>query len=254
MLVGIDVVFMDVDDIEPGTDFREELRKQLESCEAMLALIGKGWLGATDALGNRRLDDPSDYVRREIADALAQGVRVIPVLLQGTSIPPQEQLPEEIKDLAFRNAFELSHNRWESDVREMLARLHLLKPQAMPPMGHPSTRSRGLYLSGGIGAVVAIILAGYWTFSGRPSEPQGQPMGPLEYKTNLQGNDFSPVPILLASPDECSTKCSENPACVAMTFVPRPDNLGAGDCWLKRQVGVPTSHPTMVSAVKVRVQ
>jgi formylglycine-generating enzyme required for sulfatase activity len=75
--------------------------------------------------GKRRLDDPDDFVRQEIATALKRNIPVTPVLLQGATMPSQERLPDDLKDLAYRNGFELSHTRWHSDVREMMQRLGL---------------------------------------------------------------------------------------------------------------------------------
>ena len=121
--VGEGSVFMDVDSIALGRDFRQSLRDRLESCDALLALIGPSWLDIRDAAGRRRLDDPADVVREEIAAALKRNIPVTPVLLQGTVMPAQERLPDDLKDLAFRNGFELSHTRWHSDVRELVQRL-----------------------------------------------------------------------------------------------------------------------------------
>jgi formylglycine-generating enzyme required for sulfatase activity len=124
--VGEDSIFMDVDSIALGRDFRESLHESLESSDALLALIGPHWLDITDASGRRRLDDPDDFVRQEIAAALKRNIPVTPVLLQGATMPSQDRLPDDLKDLSFRNGFELSHTRWHSDVREMMQRLGLV--------------------------------------------------------------------------------------------------------------------------------
>ena len=131
-LIGKDSVFMDVDSIALGQDFRRILHERLESCDLMLTLIGPGWLDAKDAAGNRRLESATDFVRQEIAAALKRNIPVIPVLLQGAQMPPAERLPEDVKELAYRNGFELSHSTWESDVNEMVRRLGLAKEFAAP--------------------------------------------------------------------------------------------------------------------------
>jgi len=79
---GRDHVFMDIDTIEPGLDFVEVIEQAVGSCDALLALIGRQWLTLTDDDGQRRLDNPEDFVRLEIAAALVRNIRVIPVLVQ----------------------------------------------------------------------------------------------------------------------------------------------------------------------------
>src|SRR5690349_10570277 len=84
---GEDQVFMDVDTIEPGVDFAEEITRAVSACKVLLAVIGPNWLAATDERGCRRLDDPDDFVRLEIEAALARGVRVIPILADDAVMP-----------------------------------------------------------------------------------------------------------------------------------------------------------------------
>ena len=126
--LGKECVFMDVDSISLGRDFRAVLQEILISCDLMLVLIGKDWADMKDEKGRARLEDPHDFVRLEIAAALKRDIVVTPVLVQGAHMPTPEQLPSEISDLVYRNGFELSHNRWESDVREMVRRLAIDGP------------------------------------------------------------------------------------------------------------------------------
>ena len=95
---------MDVDSIALGRDFRQVLQERLASCDVMLALIGPDWLDIRDASGNRRLNSPADFVRQEVAAALKRNIPVTPVLVRGAQIPAAEQLPDDLKDLAFRTA------------------------------------------------------------------------------------------------------------------------------------------------------
>lgn len=134
-LLGEDSVFMDVDSIALGRDFRDVLAERLQSCDLMLALIGPEWIDAVDSRGTRRLDSPTDFVRQEIATALKRKIRVTPVFLQGAPMPSADRLPDDLKDLAYRNGFELSHTRWESDFSEMVKRLGLTPvAHAQPPV------------------------------------------------------------------------------------------------------------------------
>jgi hypothetical protein len=120
---GRDAVFMDVAGIEPGRDFRWAIEQHVASCGVLLALIGKGWLDAKNEAGVRRLDDPADFVRLETATALKRDIPVIPVLVHGGRMPRAEELPDDLKDLAYRNAVELSHTRWDSDVQLLVKAL-----------------------------------------------------------------------------------------------------------------------------------
>src|SRR6266516_1226086 len=97
-------VFIDVDTIEPGVDFAEEISRAVATCKVLLAVIGPNWLTEDDEQGRRRLDDPDDIVRLEIEAALARNVRVIPILVEGAVMPGREDLPESLARLADRNA------------------------------------------------------------------------------------------------------------------------------------------------------
>lgn len=114
---------MDVAAIEPGRDFRKAIDQSVASCSVLLAIIGQGWLESKDDLGRRRLDDANDFVRIELASALRRDIPVVPVLVRGTKMPDVEQLPEDLRELAYRNAVELTHARWRSDVHVLIEAL-----------------------------------------------------------------------------------------------------------------------------------
>jgi len=114
-------VFMDIDGIEPGLDFGVRIDDAIGACSVLVVLIGDDWLEMRDDRGQRRLDDPADLVRMEVATGLRRsGLRVIPVLVEGAEMPPFERLPDDIKRLARRNALELSDARWHYDVDRLL--------------------------------------------------------------------------------------------------------------------------------------
>jgi len=120
---GQDAVFMDVAGIEAGRDFRQAIDKHVTSCGVLLAIIGREWLAATDANGRRRLDDPNDFVRLEVATALKRDIPVVPVLVRGAVMPQATELPADCADLCYRNAVELTHARWNSDVQVLIKAL-----------------------------------------------------------------------------------------------------------------------------------
>jgi hypothetical protein len=114
-------IFMDVYTIDPGVDFVEAIEESVGSCKVLLVVMGKGWLISSDEEGGRRLDNPEDSVRIEIVTALKRGIRVIPVLVDGASMPRSRDLPDDLKLLTRRNAVEVSHNRFRADSEQLIA-------------------------------------------------------------------------------------------------------------------------------------
>jgi Heavy-metal resistance protein CzcE/TIR domain len=166
---GKAAVFMDVTDIEPGRDFRRVIEQQVAACGVLLAVIGKEWLTAADAQGRRRLDDPADFVRLETASALRRDIPVVPVLVHGASMPGAGQLPDDLKDLAFRNGVELTHARWASDVqlliRALMPHVDATPPPEPDPLPAPAPRAAGdvrrLAVPAGLLALAGV---GYFVF------------------------------------------------------------------------------------------
>lgn len=116
-------VFMDVSAIEPGVDFVEAIDRAVGSCAVLLVVIGRRWLECANPAGRRRLDDPKDFIRLEVGTALRRTIRVIPVLVQDAQMPGEEDLPEEMKLLARRNAIEINDNHWDSDLTQLVETL-----------------------------------------------------------------------------------------------------------------------------------
>ncbi len=118
---GSHQIFQDVDNLEPGDDFVEKIDEAVSSCAVLLAVIGVQWLDIADPAGVRRLDDPRDFVRLEIEAALRRGVRVVPVLVGGATMPRSELLPESIAGLGHRQAVVLSPDRFRADTERLFA-------------------------------------------------------------------------------------------------------------------------------------
>src|SRR5215831_1086415 len=116
-------IFMDVDHIPAGVDFVIHLNNQVAACRVILVIIGPLWLNAKDENGARRLDNPDDFVTIEIATALTRNIRVIPVLVDGASMPKARDLPESLKALARRQAMEIRHLHFGRDAEALLARI-----------------------------------------------------------------------------------------------------------------------------------
>ena len=116
---GEDQIFMDIDTIEPGEDFVTVIENAVGSCEILIVIIGRHWISEPGE-STRRLDNPNDFVRLEIATALDRNIRVIPVLVQRASMPKPEDLPDDLARLTRRNAIELSDLRWQNDVERLI--------------------------------------------------------------------------------------------------------------------------------------
>jgi len=119
---GDERVFRDRE-IAAGDDFVAAIRRSVESSTVVLVVVGPHWLAATDAQGRRRLDDPGDFVRLEIELALAGGVAVVPVLVEGAKMPAAAELPPSLAAFARCQAVELSDQRWRFDVETLIASL-----------------------------------------------------------------------------------------------------------------------------------
>ncbi len=140
---GHDLLFMDVDSIPLGVNFFKVLSERVGQCDVLLAVIGPNWLTVRDDEGVRRLDNPKDFVRIEIATALQRDIPVIPILLDGARIPKADQLPEDLKELTMRNGLDVRHASFHSDMDKLIKGLKTWPPEAQtlpqqsPPQSDP---------------------------------------------------------------------------------------------------------------------
>jgi hypothetical protein len=170
---GRERVFMDVEGIEPGVDFVEELERAVASCEVLIVIIGNGWL-ATDKAGKRRLDDPRDFVHIETAAALARHIRVVPVLVDGAVMPREEELPANLKKLARRQAVELSNKHWDATTAELIRTLERILDG---DTASPATYLRGARRTWVIGGVLALVAAALGVYL---TQPWWEPEKPVQ--------------------------------------------------------------------------
>jgi hypothetical protein len=184
---GDDSVFMDVAAIEAGRDFRRVIDEHVASCGVLLAIIGKNWLTETNEAGMRRLDDPMDFVRLETASALKRDIPVVPVLVQGARMPRVDELPDNLKELPYRNGVELTHARWDSDLQLLIKALRPFvqpKPQAAtptaPPAPPPSPRLLSRVAMAICAGVLAVGAAGYVLDKSSAQEPSRLSVNPEE--------------------------------------------------------------------------
>jgi TIR domain len=133
---GSDRVFLDSWSIPAGVDFVEELLGRLRACSVLLVVIGPRWLTVTDGSGQRRLDDPADWVRREIAEALACGLRVIPVLIDNVTLPVEADLPEDIAGLSRRQYLSLRRRYASIDLAFLAKQITEADPELAKVTAH----------------------------------------------------------------------------------------------------------------------
>jgi len=188
---GTESIFRDVESIAPGVDFEVALDQALAACAVMLVVIGPRWATMADREGRRRLDQPGDWIRIEVARALERQVRLIPVMLEDTPMPDVAALPSELRGLVRRQSLPLSDGRWKGDLArlvETLARIPGLAPQpaaagaahaaavptAPPPLAAEAAKGRaGLWTGVALGAGGLALLA--YLMSGPTPEPVPAP-------------------------------------------------------------------------------
>lgn len=153
---GPERVFRDVTGIDYGHDFERVIDEKLAQSGAVVALIGDRWSSVTNADGTRRLDDPADYVIREISAALRGGIPVIPVLIGNAAMPRPDELPESLGELSRRNAITATDERWDFDVRRLAKVLAIDVPGSVAQRKLDLMKGLALALLLGAGAVTTV--------------------------------------------------------------------------------------------------
>ena len=246
---GAQAIFKDVDRIPFGVDFRNYLDGRLDQCRAVLVVIGRHWLDASNERGVQRLSDPADFVRVEIETALARNIPVIPLLVHGTEMPQFDELPEGLRDLSFRNAIPV---RRDPDFHNDMARLiNGLKRQldltalgtqaATRPPPKPRRPRRNwlahglsaLFLLAGVG--VGIVAMEGWL--SRPPTETLQPSSNSQRSPATDADDTAGEPKVVqqhlasesASPKRVDTAAAAHPnASTALRKTPAPVSGSTG--------------------------
>jgi formylglycine-generating enzyme required for sulfatase activity len=141
-------VFLDVSGLDGGDHWLHTLERQVDASAAMVVLIGRGWADVTDEKGTRRLDNPNDFVRFELARAFSRNIPVLPVLIDGAELPDVSRLPTNLLPLTFPQAMLLRSESFDDDAGKIARRLRSLIAQSRP---------RGVsYLVAGAGMAAAL--------------------------------------------------------------------------------------------------
>jgi len=132
---GHERVFIDVDDIAVGQRFADVIGGALGASAVLLVLMGPRWAGPRAPASARmpaRIFDRGDFVRREVEAGLAQGLLVVPLLLDGTPMPATDSLPTSLHPLLERQALDLDMRRFSADLERLLAALRPHLSAALP--------------------------------------------------------------------------------------------------------------------------
>ena len=258
--LGRESVFIDVDNIPAGRDFVEVLSERVGRCDALVALIGRNWLISADKDNQRRLDDPNDFVRIEIEAALERNVPVIPVLVDGATMPQANDLPDTLKKLARRQGIEISHNRFDSDAErltEALAGIDGEKPASPSPSpdasaalpmasAKPAATARWLLMTAAALIVIASGVGFVYEYRGAHEETarQEEKAKPTSdvFKTlwppqttsapNAVAPTDNAAPAPEAAPDEPSAGNAANSAPVTISKTGAPEAPAASQQWM----------------------
>ncbi len=200
-------IFIDVDNIPYGVDFVEHLENRVSQCDILLAVIDSSWVDVVDPeTGLKRLDNPDDFVRVEIASALKRGIPVVPLLYDGAPLPLETALSEDIRELVRRNGVQLNRQSFQTDVMRLMKGLGF-EPQATAARSpevaigtsEPYSRARLLANYAGATSFVAVpmfaaLLAGAWLVYLFFEETQAQRISDIDCRAALEGMPLDAVP------------------------------------------------------------
>jgi hypothetical protein len=237
---GDDSVFMDIDSIPLGIDYRKQISDALAQNGILVVIIGPKWRGPVRG-GQFRIDSDADPVRVEVATALERGIPTIPVLVGGAVMPKAEELPDNLKNLAFHNAAEIDVGR---DFHQHMARLIrsmdlIVKPEPRAVAAWWRRKEFGVAAA----AVIALVLGGgiylkrnlamsatqaVWGAAYQSAPPRAlsveTPSVPSAASAAQTVAVSAPAPVALStSPDQPAAVPSAPP-----TVAPEPENVSLG--------------------------
>ena len=134
---GKENVFRDIVNLDPGTDYADKIDEALDTACATVVVIAPDWATVADEKGQRRLDNPRDFVRLEVGTALQQGELIVPVLVKGASMPRADTLPPDLSALSAKHALTMTDLHWEEGMERLIAAIepHFPEPAAAGQTG-----------------------------------------------------------------------------------------------------------------------
>jgi formylglycine-generating enzyme required for sulfatase activity len=217
-------IFFNTSEIAIGLDVVQYVDAQVADCDMLLAFIGPNWLSAAHPrTGRRRLDDPKDVVRIEIASALRRGITVVPVLVEGAAMPAEGELPNDLKPLAKLTGVDVRPASFEADAEQMILGLHLteigLEPKArlLPPAPDfklPDLDARWIAPLVALGILVVVAGGGAWAWLANSGDGRDGGRGSAAHSAS--------APSLASSTGSPSTG---HPTATASTTAPSPSGI-----------------------------
>jgi hypothetical protein len=172
-------VYMDIDNVPLGIDFREHIHQALDQANVLIVVVGPKWIGDHD--GQSRIAEDSDFVRAEVEVALNRNIPVVPVLVDGASMPKPAVLPDAIKSFAFRNGMAVEPGvDFHSQMDRLARALDRIIGVAERPASsrHTTWPRRALFLALPIGAVATMLVAAAFVWFRPPPAGVGGPWAP----------------------------------------------------------------------------
>ncbi len=242
---GANRVFMDVEGIELGADFVTAIEKAVGSCRVLIVVIGDEWLNIRDAQGRRRLDDPHDFIRLEVAAALSRDIRVVPVLVDGAQMPRAEDLPEALQGLARRQAVSVHHNQWEGSTAKLIQALQRLLGER--GAAGADGQGSGARWALAMGAVSALAVGGWWALDGPGPAPVPPPGTLVAGAPPAAAPAARPAPVTSPAPPVVAAAPAPplgGPPAAAATRPPSPTAARPAPA---PAVAAPTTRPSTAS-------
>jgi hypothetical protein len=172
-------VFMDIDNVPLGRDYRNDIRKALAECDVLIAVVGPKWKEELDKFRDSHSDENPDWVRLEIGTALERQIPVSPVLIDGTKMPSASELPDDLREFAFRQAARFDTEDFKNYIQRLTAWLEKVVVPTRPPLAEPVIpkgppredwrtkiydRSRNIFAAKVYGSFAGLLLS-LWIFS-----------------------------------------------------------------------------------------